>query len=97
MNRVTAEAFADELGKIASMVKYTKPRPKTKLAGRPGKEANRFFGLPVFPPKRGVRCYENAPSAAQSADRSQSPIAGQMTPSVGAANVISPASGPGGV
>jgi hypothetical protein len=81
--------------KKATMVKYTKPVVKT--AGKPGKDANRFFGLPLHPRKRNSRVYEAGPSSAQSADRSQSPIAGQNTPDVGAGAKIDPAYGPGGV
>lgn len=81
--------------KLATMTKYTGP---VKTAGLPARRANQMFGLPLHHGRRkNSRMYEAGPSAAQSADRSQSPIAGQTTPDVGAANAISPAYGPGGV
>jgi hypothetical protein len=82
--------------KLATMTKYTEP-VKT-ASGTPARRANEMFGLPLHHGRRkNTRMYEAGPSAAQSADRSQSPIAGQITPDVGAANAISPAYGPGGV
>lgn len=105
MKGLTILAFLDELEKLgcnlptkklATMVKYTKPM--VKKAGKPAKDANRYFGLPLDVPKRKKRNYElGNMSAAQSADRSQSPIAAQNTPDVGSQNRIDPAYGPGGV
>jgi hypothetical protein len=62
------------------------------------KELNAHFGLPLHKGgQKRVRVYENGPSAASSADRSQFPIAGEGGPNISAANTMTPATGPGGV
>lgn len=84
--------------KRATMVKYTGPHhlPHVKTAGELARKTNAIFGLPLTG-KKHVRRYENGPSAAQSADASQYPVAGMATPNISASNVMSPAYGPGGV
>jgi hypothetical protein len=93
--------------KNATLIKYTKPKmvigrhhiPEvTKMASRLGRKTNALFGLPIDGSRKGVRRYENGPSAAQSADRTQLPIAGQSTPAISStSNTMNPAVGPGGV
>lgn len=90
--------------KQATMVKYTKPKPRPtaeqlirKTASEVSRQANQYFGLPLHPPKRKVRRYENGPAAAESADRSMYPIVGDQSPNIAAGSVMTPSSGPGGV
>ena len=62
------------------------------------RKLNSQFGLPLHKGGQNrVRVYENGPSAASSADRSQFPIAGEGGPNISAANTMTPATGPGGV
>jgi hypothetical protein len=64
----------------------------------PASKANAFFGLPVGPPrKRGTRDYDQGSSAAQSPDRSQSPVDGQSSANISEGGAMYPATGPGGV
>jgi hypothetical protein len=82
MNPTILSAFSDELVKIS--------------ASHSAKKANRHIGLPIGHPK--ARFYDAAPSAAQSADASQYPVAGMGTGSaLGTSNALSPTGGPGGV
>lgn len=82
MTRRMLSAFTDELTKIA--------------ASHAAKKANRFLGLPLGGPK--ARFYDSSPSAAQSADASQYPVAGMGTGSaLGVSNALNPQLGPGGV
>lgn len=64
----------------------------------PAREANNLFGLPLgLPRRRNVRKYDEGGSAAEASDRSQTPIDAQSTANVASSNMISPATGPGGV
>lgn len=83
MTRRMLSAFADEITKIA--------------ASRSAKKANRFLGLPLGGPKARLY-YDSSPSAAQSADASQYPVAGMGTGNaLGVSNALNPQLGPGGV
>lgn len=83
MNPFTLAAFQDEL---------------TKIAETPASKANAFFGLPLGPArKRNTRSYEQGSTAAQSPDRSQSPVDGQSSANISEGGAMYPATGPGGV
>jgi hypothetical protein len=82
MHPATMRAFRDEL---------------TKISGSLSVDINKKFGLPLHPTRPNTRRYDPGPSSASSADRSQSPIAGQATANISSSNQISPATGPGGV
>ena len=70
-------------------------RPQSET---PASKANAFFGLPLGPPrKRNTRDYDQGSAAAQSPDRSQSPIDAQSTANISQGGAQYPATGPGGV
>ena len=69
-----------------------------RIKGRDlSKDLNQKFGLPFHEQKGSSRVYENGPSSASSADRSQYPIAGMATPNISSSSIMSPSYGPGGV
>jgi hypothetical protein len=61
------------------------------------KDLNQKFGLPFHDVKARSRVYENGPSAATSADRSQYPISGMSSPNIADGGSMAPTFGPGGV
>ena len=82
MRLATLQAFRDEI---------------TKISGALSVEINKKFGLPLHPTRSNTRRYDEGVSSAMSADRSQSPIAGQATANISTSNTMSPTTGPGGV
>lgn len=81
MDKLITAAFLDEFMKIAES---------------PAIQANNYFGLPIFPPRRGARRYDEGSDAVQGG-QSGSQLLGNVMPATPIQDVANRATGVGGV
>ena len=113
MDKISVDAFFDELTKIAAeggfpeasspnsdpMVNEGENWQQAKKDDQtvPARKANNLFGLPIEKPKRGKRQYQDQGSEAAQMPNMGQQMGGQSSANIGSSNQMSPAAGPGGV